>query len=161
LTVLEWEENGQTRRLAQSLAILEYLEATSPAPPFLPRDPYLAGKARQYAEIINSGIQPFHNTSVVKRVKELPADEKAWAKGFIDRGLAAFSRAIEETAGKFCIGDTPTLADLMLVPQLYGARRFGGDVSTVPRLLEIEARCAELPAFAAAHAERQPDAQPT
>jgi maleylpyruvate isomerase len=161
--VLEIEDGGpgKTRHLAQSLAILEYLEATSPAPPFLPRDPYLAARARQLAEIINSGIQPFHNMAVLKRVAALPADDQAWGRGFIERGLAAFARAASETAGSFCIGDTPTLADLMLVPQLYGARRLAADLTPFPRLLEIEARCAELPAFQAAHADRQPDALPT
>ncbi len=158
--VLEVEDDGTRRPIAQSLAIIEYLEERVPEPTLFPRDAYLRARTRQLAEIINSGIQPYQNLSVLKRVAgDLGGDDKAWARGFIERGLAAFEKAASETAGRFCVGDAPTLADCCLVPQLYHARRFGADVGPLERLLEIEAACAELPAFQAAHPDRQPDAQ--
>lgn len=158
--VLELElDDGVTRRLAQSIAILEYLEATVPTPPLLPRDPYLAARVRWLAEIVNSGIQPLQNLPVTQRIAAMPGgDAKAWARDFIEAGLLAFDEVARETAGTFCVGDAPTLADVVLVPQIYAARRFTPTAAVPPRLLEIEARCAELPAFQAAHADAQPDA---
>ncbi len=156
--LLEIGEGESTRRIAQSLAIIEWLDVTSPVPPLLPRDPYLAARARWLAEIVNSGIQPMHNTAILRRLVDVHADEKAWARGFIERGLLAYQASASETAGRFSVGDSPTIADLCLVPQLYQARRFDADLAPLARLLEIEARCAELPAFQAAHALRQPDA---
>jgi len=159
---LEWvEADGTTRRLSQSLAILEYLEEVVPSPALLPRDAYLRGRTRMLAEMVNSGIQPLHNTAVVQRIKnELQADEKAWAAHWLDRGLGALEAAVQPTAGRYCVGDAVTMADVCLVPQLYAARRFGADLSRCATLLRIEAACAELPAFQAAHPDRQPDAVP-
>ena len=157
--LLEFEDGGQTRVIAQSLAIIEYLEERVPEPALLPADPWLRARTRQLAEIVNSSIQPFHNLSVLRRVAdELHGDDKAWARGFIERGLAAYERAAQPTAGRFSIADAPTLAECCLVPQLYQARRFGVDLAIFDKLLEIEAACAELPAFQAAHPDRQPDA---
>jgi maleylpyruvate isomerase len=162
LPTLEWtEEDGTQRRLSQSLAILEYLEARHPSPPLLPKDPYLAAKARMLAEMVNSGIQPLQNLSVMQRIKsELKADEKAWSAYWNVRGLEALEAAVKPTAGRYCVGDEVSLADICLVPQLYGARRFAVDLTPYPTLLRIEAACNELPAFQAAHPDRQPDAQP-
>ncbi len=157
--MLEVVEGNHRRVIAQSLAIVEYLEERVPEPALLPRDPYLRTRTRQLAEIVNSGIQPFQNLSVTRRIVELGADDKAWAHGFIERGLGAFQRAAAETAGRYCVGDSPTLADACLVPQLYHARRFGVDLAPLARLVEIESACAALPAFQAAHADVQPDAQ--
>jgi maleylpyruvate isomerase len=155
---LEIEENGQRRTLGQSLAIIEYLEERVPEPSLLPQDPYLRARTRQLAEIVNSSIQPYQNQAVLKRVAgELGGDDKAWARGFIERGLAAYDQAVTATAGRFSVGDAPSLADCCLVPQLYHARRFGADLGKLGRLLAIEAACAELPAFQAAHADHQPD----
>ena len=159
---LEWtEDDGTVRRLSQSLPILEYLDALHPAPAFLPKDPFFAAKARMLAEMVNSGIQPLQNTSVVHRIKhELHGDEKAWAAHWNARGLEALEAAVHSTAGRFCVGDAVSLADILLVPQLFGARRFGVDLAPFPTLLRIEAACNELPAFQAALPEKQPDAQP-
>jgi maleylpyruvate isomerase len=158
---LEWTEGGVVRRLAQSFAILEYLERTHPEPPLLPADPFLAGRARQLAEMVNSGIQPLQNLRVLNRVRdELKGDGPAWARHFIGRGLAAMEVLAPETAGDFLVGDAPTLADVYLVPQLYNARRFGIDLAPYPTLLRAEASCQRLPAFAEAHPDRQPDAEP-
>jgi len=148
------------RRIAQSLAILEYLEECFPTPPLLPRDPWLRARARQIAEIVNSAMQPFQNTSVLGYVKEtLRGDDQAWIRHFLVRGLAALERTAGETAGHFLVGEAPSLADVCLVPQLYGARRFGVDLTGVPTLLRVESTCNMLPAFAESHPDRQPDAQ--
>lgn len=158
--VIEFEDGGRViRRIAQSMAILEYLEETHPTPALLPKDPFLRARARQLAETINSGIQPFQNLIVLKHVQQkFSADEKAWARHWIHRGLKAFDQLAGETAGKFCVGDSVTLADVLLVPQLFGARRFGVEVNEFPRLLEIEKACEALDAFVRARPEVQPDA---
>jgi len=158
--MLEWEEGGTTRRLTQSMAILDYLEQRFPAPPLLPADPFLRARARQLAEMVNSGIQPFQNLSTLGYIKSIGVDDRAWIQHFLPRGLTALEKAVQETAGKFCVGDAPSFADVYLVPQLYGARRFKIDLAPFPTLVRIDAACEALPAFQAAHPDRQPDAEP-
>ena len=152
------EDSGERRTIAQSLSILEYLEDRWPEPPILPRDPYLRARTRMLAEIVNSGIQPLQNTSTVSRVKAIGGDTTEWLSHYISAGLAALARAAAETAGTFCVGDSPTIADCCLVPQLASARRFGVDTAQLGPLIEIEARCLALPAFANAAPDLQPDA---
>lgn len=159
--LLEVEDEGRVFHLAQSMAILEYLEERWPEPPLLPKDRVLRARARHAAEIVNSGIQPFQNTSVQKRVKhELHGDEKAWARHFIAHGLGALEALLQETAGRYSVGDSVTLADCFLVPQLFHARRYEVDVTPFPTLTRVEEACNALSAFQAAHADRQPDAEP-
>ncbi|MRG93171.1 maleylacetoacetate isomerase [Polyangium spumosum] len=156
---LEVEEGGVVHELGQSLAIIEWLEERHPEPRLLPTDSFLRARARQLAEIINSGIQPFQNTSVLKLVKaEFGADELAFARRFIEKGLTAYQALAEPVHGRFSVGDAPTVADVCLVPQLYAARRFGVDLSPFPLLVRIEEQAASLPAFQAAHPDRQIDA---
>ena len=155
--VLELDDG---RMLTESMAILEYLEETVPDPPLLPRDPYLRARARMLAEMVNSGIQPYQNLTVLRHVKARGGDEKAWAKHWIGAGIAALEAAVPATAGRFCVGDVPSFADLYLIPQLSHARRFGVDVTPAPTLVRIEAACEALPAFQAARPEAQPDASP-
>jgi maleylacetoacetate isomerase len=145
------------RYIAQSMAILEWLDESFPVPPLLPSDAYLRAKTRELAELVNSGIQPFQNISVQRQVKSLGLDPNAWPVFFVEKGLRALERAVQETAGVFSVGDSPTLADLYLVPQLDSARRFGIDLGARPTLLRIEEACTGLAAFAAARPERQPD----
>ena len=157
--VLEVTEAGRPVRLSQSIAIMEYLEELHPAPPILPKTPSQRAKARMFAELINSGIQPLQNLQVLNYVDaELHGDKKAWEAHWIDKGLRPLQALAEETAGTFLIGDHPTIADICLIPQLYGARRFGVDLSHYGLLLKVEAACNALPAFQAAHADKQPDA---
>jgi len=158
LVLDERAPDGGTRRLAQSMAILEYLEERHPTPPLLPSDPWLRARARQLAEIVNSGIQPLQNLATTERLRELGGDPEAWRHHFISRGLASFERAAAETAGTFLVGNAPSFADVYLVPQLYNARRFSVDVAAYPTLARVEATCAALPAFQAAHPDAQPDA---
>ncbi len=156
---LELTEGGRVLHLSQSLAILEYLEERHPSPPLLPAEPLERARVRMLAEMVNSGIQPLQNLSVLRRLKgEMGADEKAWAVYWIQRGLEALQVAVRETAGTYCMGDAVSLADLCLVPQLYNARRFGVDLEPFTVLTRIEDACASLPAFQAAHPDRQPDA---
>lgn len=151
------EDDGAVRALTQSLPILEYLEDRFPEPAIFPRDAYLRGRARMLAEIVNAGIQPFQNLSTARRIKELGGDPAVWVKPFLAEGLAAFARAVAATAGRFCVGDDPSIADCCLVPQLAAARRFEVPIEHAD-LLAIEQRCLALPAFAAAAPDRQPDA---
>jgi maleylpyruvate isomerase len=150
---------GAPRVIAQSMAILHYLEERFPAPPLLPADPWLRARARQLAEMVNAGIQPFQNLSLQQRLRANGiADPALVARQSNARGLGALEALAPETAGRFLIGDAPTLADVYLVPQLYAARRYDVDLAPFPGLLRIEAACAALPAFAAAHPDLQPDA---
>jgi maleylpyruvate isomerase len=158
--VLELDErgpDGQPRRITQSMAIIEYLEERFPTPPLLPADPWARARARQLAEIVNSGIQPHQNLATTKKVKELGGDPQKWLEHFIGRGLGVLERAAAETAGAFLVGDAPTIADVYLVPQLYAARRFNVDLAPFPTLTRVDAACAALSAFRSAHADAQPD----
>jgi maleylpyruvate isomerase len=147
--------------LTQSVAILEWLEESYPTPPLLPTSPADRAHVRALVEIINSGIQPLQNLATLKQVRTYAgADDKAWAKLFLDRGLRALQEQARPRAGRYLFGDNVTLADCLLVPQMYGARRFGADLSALPLLVDVEARLRELPAVQAADAARQPDAQP-
>jgi maleylpyruvate isomerase len=157
--LLETDEDGRTVRLAQSMAILEYLEERHPDPPLLPEHPYLRARARMLAECVNSGIQPLQNLIVLQHVDSvLKGDKKAWAQHWIDQGLRALQGMAEETAGSFLVGERPTVADVYLVPQLNAARRFGVDLSPFGLLLRVEEACNRLSAFETAHADNQPDA---
>jgi maleylpyruvate isomerase len=159
--VLEVEEQGRVIRLAQSMAILEWLDERHPEPPLLPRDLDGRARVRMLAELVNSGIQPLQNAVVLRTIEQkLPGHAKEWARGWVERGLDALERTVQDGAGRFCHGDAPSLADCYLVPQLFGARRFGLDVARWPTLGRIEEACASLPAFRAAEPDRQPDAPP-
>ncbi|HUM09672.1 MAG TPA: maleylacetoacetate isomerase [Myxococcaceae bacterium] len=158
--LLEWHDGGAIRRLAQSLAILDHLEQRFPSPPLLPTDPWLRARARQLAEIVNSGIQPFQTPLVTGKVKEFGGDDRAWVHFFLTRGFTALEEETSRTAGRFSVADAPSIADCCLVPQLYAARRWKMDLTPFPTLTRIEAACEALPAFQAAHPDRQPDAQP-
>jgi maleylpyruvate isomerase len=157
--VLELDGEGPPRRIAQSLAIIEYLEERFPEPALLPTEPWLRARARQLAEITNAGIQPFQNTPTLSHVRDvMRGDLKAWLRHFLDRGLRALERTARETAGTFLVGGSPTVADVCLVPQLYSARRFDVPLDPFPTLLRVESACNALPPFASAHPDRQPDA---
>lgn len=152
------EDDGTVHALNQSLPILEYLDERFPEPAILPKDLYMRARTRLLAEIINSGIQPLQNLTTTNQIKALGGDAAVWPKSFIADGLAAFERAARDTAGKFCVGDAPSIADCCLIPQLASARRFGVDIAQHDLLLGIEQRCMALPAFADAMPDQQPDA---
>ena len=108
----------------------------------------------------NSSIQPLHNQLVLQKLEAAGIDRRDWGSFWVKRGLAALEREAASSAGRFLVGDEASLADVCLVPQLYGARRFGVDPAAYPTLARIEGTCADLPAFRAAHPDRQPDAVP-
>ena len=161
--LLEVEEGGRTLRLAQSMAILEWLEERFPVPALLPPDPAGRARVRAIAEDVNSSIQPYQNASTMKWLRERhpgAGDDVAFTSHFVGLTLGRLEEVIRDGAGRYSHGDTVTLADLFVVPQLYGARRFGVDVSRFPTLLRVEASTATLPAFADSVPDRQPDAVP-
>lgn len=159
---LEIDDGDKTLQIGQSLAIIEYLEERFPSPRLLPAERGARARARQMAEIVNAGIQPFQNLPTLAFVKdELGGDDKAFARRMNLRGLEALEALAQSSAGRFLVGDEPSVADLCLIPQMYSARRFGATLDALPTLLRIEAACSELAAFAAAHPDKQPDAPTT
>jgi maleylpyruvate isomerase len=157
---LEWTDGGRIVRLTQSVAIAEYLEESHPHPPLFPADPLARARVRQAVEIVNSGIQPHQNSRTFAALRRLTDESRVseYVRGAIGLGLGALEVAARAESGRFMVGDSPTLADVFLVPQLYNARRFDVDVAPFPKLAEIADRAAVLPAFARAHPDSQPDA---
>ena len=158
------EDNGKI--LTQSLAIIEYLDETHPNPPLLPKDPADKALVRSMAMVIACEVHPIQNLRVLNYVKATynQTDEQVngkWAQHWIDLGLHALQEMIvaQPKRGKFCYGDTPTLADICLIPQLGNARRYGCDLAKYPTILAIEQACNAVPAFADAAPEKQPDAE--
>jgi maleylpyruvate isomerase len=157
------EDNGHV--FSQSLAIIEYLEERYPKPPLLPSDAAERAIVRSMALLIACEVHPIQNLRVLNHLKsdhkQSDDDTIRWARHWINLGLSALEKMIVSLSkqDKFCFGDTPTMADLCLVPQLANARRFGIDLPEYPKLLAIEAACMSLPAFANAAPERQPDAE--
>ena len=156
---LEWAEGDAVFRLTQSVAIAEYLEETRPSPPLLPKDPVLRAYVRRAVELVNSGIQPLQNSATLARVREIGTEDDVtqWMDSVMSRGLQALEIHARTVGRSHSVGEQVSLADVFLVPQLYNARRFGVDVARYPRLLEIEATLASIPAFAKAHPDVQPD----
>ncbi len=145
--------------LTQSLAICEYLEETRPLPPLLPGGAGQRARIRALANVIACDVHPLQNLKVLRAVKALGHEQEtvtAWAREVCEAGLDAFAALVADGNGSFCVGDTPTLADVLLVPQLANARRHGADLRW-PRLLSIEAACLALPAFAETAPAQQPD----
>jgi len=144
--------------MTQSLAILEYLDARMPEPPLLPDDPAEAARLRAIAHAIAMEIHPICNPSVVAHhaaAFDGDADDKAaWMRHFINKGLRAVDRLADHPrTDSFLHGDAPGLADCVLVPQIYNARRWGVDLAAMPRLVAIDAACMALPSFRAAAPE--------
>lgn len=150
--------------LTQSLAICEYLDETHPEPPLLPADPAGRARVRALAQLVACEIHPLNNLRVLKYlVGTLDADEAgklAWYRHWVTEGFAALETMLSREAGSgdFCHGDTPTLADLCLVPQVFNAERFECDLTAYPRIRRITANCRALDAFAQAAPSAQPDA---
>ena len=149
-------------RIAQSLAIIVYLDQTIADPPLMPRDPADGAHVRAMAMTVACDIHPLNNLRVLKYLKgplgqEQPAID-AWIGHWISEGFAALEAMSAPRAGHFLFGDFPTIADVCLVPQMYNARRFGVPVDDYPTLLRAEANALALDAFAAASPDRQKEA---
>jgi len=146
--------DGQT--LTQSMAILEYLEETRPQlNPLLPADPVLRARVRQISEVINSGIQPVQNLSILQAVG--PDRKMEWGHSAIDKGFKAVEALLVASAGKYCVGDQITYADLCLVPQVYNATRFKVDLTLYPTIVRVNAELEKVQQFKDAHFTCQPD----
>lgn len=158
--VLELDEDGETIRLVQSMAIIEYLDERFPEPPLLPSSARGRAHVRALAELVNSGIQPLQNTSTFDQLKKHGVASEPWTRHFIEKGLTALEQLAAPRAGAFLFGDSPSLADVYLVPQLYNARRWSVPLDAFPTLTRAEANAQSLPAFRAAAPEAQPDAEP-
>lgn len=158
------DDNGQ-QVLTQSLAIIEYLDEMYPDPPLLPAAPLDRAYVRSIALAIACDIHPLNNLRVLRYlVRELKVSEEAkdaWYRHWCEQGLAALETKIsaDGRAGRFCLGDTPTLADVCLVPQIFNARRLDCDLSAMPTLLRIAGNCAQHDAFVQAEPANQPDAE--
>ena len=124
-------------KFGESVAIMELLEELHPEPALYPKRPEERARVRAMVEMINSGVQPMQNLSVLAKVGEDKAVRLAWMTHFVQKGLAAFE-AVASPDGPFAFGPSFTAADCVLVPQLYSARRFGIDVSMFPRLARAE-----------------------
>lgn len=151
--------------IGQSLAIIEYLDESRPDAPLLPADAAGRARVRALALTIAADTHPLGNLRVLKYltgVLNVTEEQKlAWLRHWMGTGLAAFEQllATDARTGRFCHGDTPTLADCCLVPQVFNAQRFQLDLSPYPTIMRIHAACAELPAFQQAHPAQQPDAE--
>lgn len=151
--------------LAQSLAIIEYLEEKYPQPALLPGNPVDRAYVRSLALSIACDIHPLNNLRVlrylVRNLKVSEEDKNAWYRHWCEQGLAALENTLASAgrAGQFCFGDTPGLADCCLVPQIANAQRLECDLSNLPTIMRINEACLALEAFATAAPERQPDAE--
>lgn len=151
-------------RLTQSMAIIEWLDETHPTPALLPSDVNERALVRAFAQVICCDIHPLQNLRVLDHLRSnFGADQAvldSWCQRWITEGLGACEGLL---AGRpdsaFCFGDTPGLADICLMPQVFSAQRFGADLTAMPRLRAIADRCAAVPAFADAHPARQPDTE--
>lgn len=150
--------------LTQSLAIIDWLDATYPEPPLLPADPILRARVMAAAHLIAMDIHPVNNLRVVQHLgatfDATAEDKAAWMRHWMALGFDALERMVDP-ATPFAFTDAPTLADICLVAQIYNARRWGLKLSPFPRLTEIDAMASALPAFAKAAPEAQPDAPET
>jgi maleylacetoacetate isomerase len=157
------DDGGQV--LTQSLAIIEYLDETHPEPPLLPGTAAERAYVRACSMTIACEIHPLNNLRVLRYLaQQLAASEdskNAWYRHWVEEGLAALEARVvaEGRSGRHVLGDRVTMADVVLVPQIFNARRFDCRLDHVPALMRIFDHCMELPAFADAQPSRQPDAE--
>ncbi len=151
-------------RLAQSLAIIEYLDETHPPATLLPVDPLGRARVRSLSQLIACEIHPLNNLRVLRYLKRSLGQEQpaidTWYRHWCAEGLAALERDLVANpgTGQFCFGDTPTMADCCLVPQIFNAQRFETDLTPFPTVMRIFGACMQLPAFDAAQPSKQPEA---
>ena len=148
--------------LTQSLAIIEYLDEVHPEPRLLPRDPLLRARVRAAAQVIACDVHPINNLRVAQYVKGILGhsqdDVVSWMRHWMREGFDAYVRLIDQS-GQFSFGDSLTMADLCLIPQLYNARRWGLELAPFERLNAIDAACRAIPEFVRASPEEQQDAE--
>ena len=149
--------------LTQSLAIIEYLDETHPEPPLLPRAPAERARVRALALDIACEIHPLNNLRVlrylVRDLKLTDADKDRWYRHWVETGLEVVERQLAARPGRYCHGDTPTLADCCLVPQIFNAQRMQCRTEHVPHVMRVFEACMALPAFAKTQPSQCPDAE--
>lgn len=149
--------------LTQSLAIIEYLEDTHPRPPLLPAAPAERARVRGLAMDIACEIHPLNNLRVlrylVRDLKVSEDDKNRWYRHWVETGLEVVERQLAARPGTYCHGETPTLADCVLVPQIFNARRFDCRLDHVPQVMRVFEACMKLDAFALTRPEACPDAE--
>ena len=147
--------------LTQSLAIIEYLDETHTNPPLLPKDPVTRAKVRAFAQVIACDIHPLNNLVALQYLRRVLKHEQAeidaWYHHWVIEGFKTLEAAIEP--GPYAFGNTVTLADICLVPQMANARRLKVPLEPFPKLVAADAALLKLPAFDKARPENQPDAE--
>ena len=152
---------GDGRVLTQSVAILEWLEEEHPEPPILPKTSLERQAVRAMALIIACDIHPLNNTRVGRKLNKMGIDQAGildWTQGWIRDGFDALEPMIARYGKGFAFGETPTLADCCLIPQVYSANRYEVDLTPYPAIRAVSERAVDHPAFQAAHPNKQPDA---
>lgn len=155
-------DSDETTALSQSLAIIEYLEEQYPHPALLPKDPLARAKVRAFAQHIACEIHPVNNLRVLKYLAQnLQVSEEqkiTWYHHWLREGFAGLEQHLRASDTPFCFGDSPTVADICLIPQVYNAERFEFPLDDFPRIKAINKLCLTLTAFSDALPERQADA---
>jgi maleylpyruvate isomerase len=147
--------------LTQSVAIIEYLDEIHPNPPLLPQAPLARARVRALTQAITCDVHPLNNLRVLQYLENVLHQDKTtrdlWYRHWVQLGFDALERWLvrDSATGRFCHGDSPTMADVCLVPQVFNARRFAVDLGPYPRIVGIDAACREIGAFQGAAPERQ------
>ncbi|WII72110.1 maleylacetoacetate isomerase [Bdellovibrio sp. 22V] len=151
--------NGKA--IPESFAIMEYLDEVAPEPALLPKDAYLKARIRQVCEVINSFMHPMCNLKTLKYLETkhgyTQEQKEEWAQHWLPQGLETLETTLQEFSGKYSFGDTITMADLFLIPQMVTCQRFKVDTSKYPTLTKIFENCQKLESFQKAHPFKQID----
>jgi maleylpyruvate isomerase len=137
--------------LTESVAIIEWLDETRPDPPLLPGDPRARARVRQLVQLVNADIHPLQNTSVRRAIAADERAQNAWCAHWIERGLSAYEALVRAQTGRFSLGDSLTMADLFLIPQIESAERFGAEIRPCKRIRSIYDACLATPEAQATH----------
>ena len=150
-------------RLTQSLAIIEYLDEKHPQKPLVPKGAQERARVRSLSYLIASEIHPLNNLRVLQHLKRALNQSEdqvnAWYRHWIADGLAKLEAELASSKGRFCHGDTPTMADCCLVPQIFNAKRYQSDLAPYPETMRVFEACMHLEAFDRAQPSKQPDAE--
>ena len=151
-------------RLTQSLAIIEWLDEQQPTPPLIPQDSLARARVRSLSYLVACEIHPLNNLRVLQHLKRALGQSQEqidqWYRHWIADGLAKLEADLGRGgSGKFCHGDSPTMADCCLVPQIFNAKRYESDLAPYPETMRVFENCMKLAAFDRAQPSKQPDAE--